>query len=125
MDLVHISKFVSEVGLGALIFVIWYLYHKDAMKRLHEIIEAQNTREEENSKRFDMVISQQEATRKQEFELLKDMTSTNLLQVASLTRIEQKIDNVVWCPYYNRKPDKHGKECRNESTNYASKNGIG
>lgn len=68
---------IKEIGFPALIFAIWYFYHKDATKQLTDIIN-------------------------QNFKLLSDMFETNLLQNAKLQVIESKIDNNSWCPIYRK-----------------------
>lgn len=74
-------KITEQIGFPALIFAIWYFYHKSSVKQFNEIIEQQK----ENSKST--------------FELLKDMIQTNILQTSLLQDIQAKITNNQWCPF--------------------------
>ncbi len=74
-------KMVEQIGFPALIFAIWYFYHKSSVAQFNEI------------------ISQQNEASKAHFELLKDMIQTNILQTSLLQDIQAKITNNQWCPF--------------------------
>lgn len=69
----QIIPFVESVGFPALIFAIWYIYHQSQVKA------------------FELIV-------KDNFEILKDLLETNQYHAAILSRVENKIDNNLWCP---------------------------
>ncbi len=69
----QLSPFIENVGFPTLIFAIWYIYHQSQVKSFEKII--QNN-----------------------FEILKELLETNQYHAALLSRIENKIDNNLWCP---------------------------
>lgn len=83
-----------------IIFVIWFLYHKSTTSQFEKIIDVQLKREGEN------------------FTLLKDMITSNLLQNEKLEQIKALILNNQWCPIYRR----YLKEgvINNEPDNYSA-----
>jgi len=68
--LVELTK---NIGFPAVVFAIWYIYHKSQVKTFENII--QNN-----------------------FQVLKDLLETNKNQANLLSRIENKIDANMWCP---------------------------
>ncbi len=66
-------ELIKNIGFPAVIFAIWYIYHKSQVKTFEEII-------------------------KSNFEVLKDLLETNQYHAALLARIENKIDSNLWCP---------------------------
>lgn len=74
-------ELVKNLGFPVLIFIIWYLYHRSSMKL------------------FEQIIAEQSEESKRNYQTLKEMVDTNQCTLAILARIEQKIDNSVWCPY--------------------------
>lgn len=83
-----------------ILFVIWFLYHKSSTDQLNKIIDLQLNREKEN------------------FNLLKDMIDSNLLQNEKLEQIKSLITSNQWCPMY-RKYLQEGV-FKNESDDYAA-----
>lgn len=74
MDIFNqIIPFVESVGFPALIFAIWYIYHQSQVKA------------------FELIV-------KDNFEILKELLETNQYHAAILSRVENKIDNNLWCP---------------------------
>ena len=69
----QLSPLMETIGFPALIFAVWYIYHQSQVESFKQII--QNN-----------------------FEILKDLLETNQYHVALLSRIENKIDNNLWCP---------------------------
>lgn len=69
----QIIPFVESVGFPALIFAIWYIYHQSQVKA------------------FELIV-------KDNFEILKELLETNQYHAAILSRVENKIDNNLWCP---------------------------
>ncbi len=78
-------KLVESIGFPAVIFIIWFLYHKSQTKLYEELLKAQAKREERN------------------FNILKEMLETNQYNAAVLSRIEQKIDANAFCPIVKEK----------------------
>lgn len=75
------AAFLQQFGVAALLFFVFYLYHKAVTKQQDKVMEMQSEREKEN------------------FSLLKDMISTNIIQNGLLEKIDSKITNNQFCPY--------------------------
>lgn len=73
MDISQFLPLVQNIGFPAVIFLVWYIYHK-AQSKLFEDMMNQN------------------------FSILKDLLETNQYHAAILSRVESKIDNNLWCP---------------------------
>lgn len=76
-----IIELTKNIGFPAVIFAIWYIYHKSQVKIFENII--QNN-----------------------FQVLKDLLETNQYHAALLSRIESKIDTNLWCPILKREVSK-------------------
>lgn len=63
----------KNIGFPAVIFAIWYIYHKAQVKTFENMMD-------------------------NNFRILKDLLETTQYNVAILSRIESKIDLNVWCP---------------------------
>lgn len=74
MDILNLlSPILENMGLPALMFLVWYVYHSSQVKAINKII-------------------------KNNFEILKQMLEVNQKHTETLSRIENKIDNNLWCP---------------------------
>lgn len=107
-----LAEWIKLVGSGGLIFLVWYFYHKSVTGQFDTILQNQAQRESETFRQMNEIIHNQAETAKQNFELLKDMVSTNLLQNEKLERIETKIEDHHWCPFFKKilNDEKIGKE---------------
>lgn len=72
-----IIELVKNIGFPAVIFAIWYIYHKSQVKTFEDIVS-------------------------NNFIVLKDLLETNQYHAALLSRIENKIDTNLWCPILKR-----------------------
>ncbi|OGI31335.1 MAG: hypothetical protein A2287_02775 [Candidatus Melainabacteria bacterium RIFOXYA12_FULL_32_12] len=70
-------ELVKNIGFPAVIFAIWYIYHKSQAKIFEEVL-------------------------KNNFSVLKDLLETNQQHTSLLTRIENKIDANLWCPFIKK-----------------------
>lgn len=70
-------ELVKNIGFPAVVFAIWYIYHKSQVKTFQEII-------------------------RNNFAVLKDLLETNQKHTSVLTRIENKIDVNLWCPFIKK-----------------------
>ena len=70
-------ELVKNIGFPAVVFAIWYIYHKSQVKTFEEII-------------------------RNNFAVLKDLLETNRQHTSLLTRIENKIDINLWCPFIKK-----------------------
>nr|BDD48253.1 hypothetical protein 3 [bacterium] len=70
-------ELVKNIGFPAVVFAIWYIYHKSQVKTFEEII-------------------------KNNFAVLKDLLETNQQHTAILSRLENKIDANLWCPFIRK-----------------------
>ena len=78
MDILNLlSPILENMGLPALMFLVWYVYHNSQVKAINKII-------------------------KNNFEILKQMLEVNQKHTETLSRIENKIDNNLWCPILKR-----------------------
>jgi hypothetical protein len=66
-------ELVKNIGFPAVIFAIWYIYHKAQVKTFQDVLN-------------------------NNFKVLKDLLETNQYHAALLSRIELKIDSNLWCP---------------------------
>lgn len=73
-------EIIKAVGFPAIIFIIWYLYHRSQVDFYKQILDEQAERENRN------------------FEVLKELTETIQATTAILSRMEYKIDSNNWCP---------------------------
>ena len=87
---------VKAIGFPALIFAIWYFYHKSEVKAREQFHKAE-------SERFQQILAQMEARHTQTFELMKDAIKSVQHHTMILARIENKIDNSQFCPYSPQK----------------------
>jgi len=72
-----IIELTKSIGFPAVIFAIWYIYHKSQVKTFEDIVN-------------------------NNFLVLKDLLETNQYHAALLSRIESKIDTNLWCPILKR-----------------------
>ena len=70
-------ELVKNIGFPAVIFAIWYIYHKSQVKTFEEII-------------------------RNNFAVLKDLLETNRQHTGILSRLENKIDVNLWCPFIKK-----------------------
>lgn len=64
---------IESIGFPAVIFMIWFIYHRSQVKTFETII-------------------------KNNFEILREMVETNQYHGIILSRLESKIDSNHWCP---------------------------
>ena len=81
-------EIIKNLGVAALIFVIWYIDHQSQQKQQKDTVEA-----------FNKIIDEQAKREERNFNLLKEMLETNQYHGSLLSRICEKIDNNQWCPY--------------------------
>ena len=82
MDMINeLVPVIENIGFPAIIFAVWYIYHQAQVKAFEKII--QNN-----------------------FDILKDLLETNQYHAALLSRIENKIDNNLWCPILKKEINK-------------------
>jgi hypothetical protein len=73
MELDILIELTKNIGFPAVIFAIWYIYHKSQVKAFEQMMD-------------------------NNFRILKDLLETTQYNVALLSRIESKIDTNLWCP---------------------------
>ncbi len=78
-------ELIKNIGFPAVIFIIWYIYHKAQVKIFEDIIN-------------------------NNFIVLKDLLETNQYHAALLSRIESKIDTNLWCPILKKELLNKGDE---------------
>lgn len=78
-------ELIKNIGFPAVIFIIWYIYHKAQVKIFEDIVN-------------------------NNFIVLKDLLETNQYHAALLSRIESKIDTNLWCPVLKKELLNKGDE---------------
>lgn len=73
-------EIIKNIGFPAIIFIIWYIYHRSQVEFYKEVLKNQEEREKRN------------------FEILQEMTEAMQRTVAILSRMEYKIDSNSYCP---------------------------
>lgn len=79
-ELKTIMQLVGQGGLSIVMFVVWFVYHKNQVEFLTKILDEQSKREDRN------------------FQILKEATETLQQLTAYISRMEYKIDSNEWCP---------------------------
>jgi hypothetical protein len=79
-DFGFLLELIKAVGFPAVIFIIWYIYHKSQVEFYKQILNEQAERENRN------------------FEVLRELTETIQATTAILSRMEYKIDSNTYCP---------------------------
>ncbi len=82
---IDVVEFVKMAGVGGLMFLIFYLYHKSSSEQMNKIIT-------------------------QTFDMLKLMIEQNTMQLGLLQKIDTEIKSNVWCPYVREKNGMKGKD---------------
>lgn len=87
-----IAEILKTVGISALVFAIWLIYHKSTVKTFEQLITEQAKREAQN---LNFMQSMWESN----FKLLQGMLERMDFQGSQLISISSKIDSNQWCPY--------------------------
>lgn len=82
-------EIIKNIGFPAVVFAIWYIYHKSQVKTFEEII-------------------------RNNFAVLKDLLETNRQHTAILSRMENKIDANLWCPFIREKTNSEHRRIAGE-----------
>lgn len=93
-----VGSFTKEGIIGAIVFAIWWMYHKAVTEQFKEILKQMSEREIRH------------------FELLKDSIDTNKLMLATLQQINDNINQNKWCPITK---EFHKGELNVKPANYA------
>lgn len=80
-DIQMLIEITKIIGFPALIFGIWFFYHKSSTMQLNKIIDMQAERERAN------------------FNLLKDMIDKMDLQSGLLQKLVERVNSNQFCPY--------------------------
>lgn len=86
-----IIELIKNIGFPALIFAIWFFYHKANAT-------AQEKREKQTAETFQQILNEQAKREERNFGLLKDMLETNQYHGSLLAKIAQQIEANQWCP---------------------------
>lgn len=89
-------KLVESVGFPALIFGIWYLYHRSQVKAWESQLAAQEKAWGEQMKAMNV-------REERVFSLLTGQLEALQCVVAQNARMESKIDSNQWCPLVREK----------------------
>ena len=109
-------ELVKIIGFPALLFIVWYLYHRSESRKWQTYLEQQKEasdrqfeqqkqdveRQKQDGERqyrlFENIISQQEKARDQQFELLRETIETVNFHTSQLSRVEQMVMTNQFCP---------------------------
>lgn len=89
-------ELLNTIGFPALIFIIWYVYHRSENIKWDEHFKTQNSIVKE------MMEQSKEQTR-QQFELWQNQADALHAHTAILARLETKIDHSEFCPIIKEK----------------------
>jgi hypothetical protein len=84
-------KLIESIGFPALIFAVWYLYHRSQVK-------AWESREASQSTAWGEQMRAMAAREERVFGLLTGQLEALQCLVAQAARMESKIDGNQWCP---------------------------
>lgn len=87
-DLTFFVEIVKNIGFPAVIFIIWFLYHKSQVEILTKMLAEQSQREERN------------------YQTLKELTEALQANTATICRMEYKIDTGYTCPILKKEISK-------------------
>jgi len=82
---------IKQLGISALIFLIWYLYHRSQVQQWQQ-------RHDVDMQQWQCLIDAQQQREERNFELLKDMLETVQHHTGLLARVETKIATNQFCP---------------------------
>lgn len=86
---------VRYIGFPALIFAVWYLSRRDDRERWTKLLETMVDWQKTQAQQTQQTIDQH-------FELYKQNNETINFIAAVLSRLEQKIDNQQYCPWFRQ-----------------------
>jgi len=106
-------ELVKNIGFPAVIFAIWYIYQgmSSALqhRRLRVAVSGFNSRFAHKSqvKTFEEII-------RNNFAVLKDLLETNRQHTGILSRLENKIDANLWCPFIREKSTRTDRRSKSD-----------
>ena len=89
-------EIVKNVGFPAILYIMWYFYHKATVEMLQK---NSNNQFENSNHQFQMM----EKNSNNQFEILKSLLESNNSFISALARIENKIDTNQMCPLMREK----------------------
>lgn len=89
-------ELLNAIGFPALIFIIWYIYHRAENLKWNEHFKAQSQVVRE-------MIEQSREQNKQQFTLWQEQANALHAHGAQLARLETKIDHNEFCPIIKEK----------------------
>jgi len=84
-------ELIKQLGISAVIFLIWYLYHRSQVRQWQQ-------QHETDMQQWQLLLKAQQEREARNFELLKDMLETVQYHTGMLSRVETKIDTNQFCP---------------------------
>jgi hypothetical protein len=92
-------ELIKVIGFPALIFLIWYLYHRSENLKWEKNFEAQREMQREM---IQGILKQSSEERENQLLRWKEFLETLSLQTSQLARLETKIDSNEFCPITRR-----------------------
>lgn len=89
-------KLIESIGFPALIFAVWYLYHRSQVK-------AWELREASQAKTFETQIQTMNEHEARMFQLLNGQLEALQCLVGQVARVESKLDTNQHCPIVREK----------------------
>ena len=89
---------IKELGFPALLFIIWFLYHRSESAKWMQFMEQTDSKYQQQIQLLQKLIDTREKANDQQFELLKSTIETIDFHSNILGRIENKIDTNQHCP---------------------------
>lgn len=95
-------ELVKAIGFPALIFVIWYLYHRGENLKWDQNFQSQRDMQRDM---IQGMLKQNSEEREKQFLLWKDLSEILHMQTSQLSRLETKISSNEFCPITRRQKE--------------------
>jgi len=96
-------ELVKVIGFPALIFFIWFLYHRSESQKWEKLIETYSANQEQQLKFMQNILTQSNTESERIYQLLRDSIEVGNHHSSILSRMEQKIDRNQSCPIVREK----------------------
>jgi len=92
-------ELIKAIGFPALIFLIWYLYHRSENLKWEKSFQAQREMQREM---IQGILRQNSEERESQLQRWKEFSETLYLQTSQLARLETKMSSNEFCPVVRR-----------------------
>jgi hypothetical protein len=96
-------ELVKVLGFPALIFIMWFLYHRSESQKWEELIKNNNSNHQAQFQFMQNMLSQGNVESERIYQLLRDSIEVASHHSSILARMEGKIDTNQYCPLVKEK----------------------